>query len=76
MEEIRQLKNMCHYYFDLYVLSSLRVSGDKKHYQKQKRNAYHRLAQELKTDAFKCHFSNMGTTEELEIALSILKSWI
>ena len=75
MEEIRRLKNECHHYLDLYIMSTLRVQGDKKHYQKKKRNAYHRLMQELRTDAFKCHFSNMNTVEELEKALVILQSW-
>ena len=75
MEEIRQLKTLCHYYLDLYVTSTLRVAGDKKHYRKKLRQAYHRLAQELRTDAFKCHFGNMNTVEELERALVVLQKW-
>ena len=75
MEEIRQLKSMCHYYLDIYIVSTLRVFDDKKHYNKQKRKAYHRLAQELRTDAFKCHFGNMHTVEELQRALDLLKTW-
>ena len=75
MEEIRRLKSICYYHFEKYVSSTLRVEQDKKHYNKQKRNAYHRLAQELRTDAFKCHFGNMNTAEELEKALAVLKSW-
>ncbi len=51
------------------------MQNDKKHYHKQKKKAYHRLAHELKTDAFKCHFGNMNTVEELENALGVLKSW-
>lgn len=75
MEEIRRLKVECHYYLGLYIISTLRVYGDKKHYQKKKRNAYHKLAQELRTDAFKCHFGNMNTIAELQRALDILKNW-
>ena len=76
MEEIKRLKNLCHYYLDLYVVSTLRVTGDKKHYRKKLRQAYHRLAQELRTDAFKCHFGNMNTIEELNKALAIIKGWL
>ena len=76
MEEIREMKHICHHYFNEYVRSTLRVNGDKKHYQKKKRNAYHRLAQELRTDAFKCHFGNMNTIEELNKALTIIKGWL
>ena len=75
MEEIRRLKNICHQYLETYIKSTLRVSSDKKHYQKKKRQAYHRLAQELRTDAFKCHFGNMNTVKELERALVVLRSW-
>ena len=75
MEEIRRLKNICHQYLEPYIKSTLRVSSDKKHYQKKKRQAYHRLAQELRTDAFKCHFGNMNTVKELERALVVLRSW-
>ena len=75
MEEIKELKHICHYYFDKYVESTLRVSNDKRHYQKKKRQAYHRLAQELRTDAFKCHFGNMNTVDELHKALTIIKEW-
>ncbi len=75
MDEIRKLKSMCHYYLDLYIKSILRVTDDKRHFQKSKRNAYHRLAHELKTDAFNCHFSNMNNIEELQNALDILKNW-
>lgn len=75
MKNIKELKNICHYHFDKYVQSTLRAYGDKKHYHKRKKNAYHRLAQELKTDAFKCHFSNMNTMEELQRALSVIKKW-
>lgn len=75
MEEIRRLKNICHQYLETYIKLTLRVSGDKKHYQKKKRQAYHRLAQELRTDAFKCHFGNMNTVEELKRALAVLQSW-
>lgn len=75
MEEIRRLKHECHHYLNMYIISTLRVQGDKKHFRKKKRNAYHRLAQELRTDAFKCHFGNMNTVEELERALLVLKSW-
>lgn len=75
MKEIKELKNICHYYFDMYVQSTLRVYGDKKHYHKRRKNAYHKLAQELRTDAFKCHFGNMNTVEELQNALDIIKSW-
>lgn len=75
MGEIKELKGICHYYFDMYVKSTLKVLGDKRHYQKRRRNAYHKLAQELKCDAFKCHFSNMNTVEELQNAIDIIKSW-
>ena len=75
MEEIKRLKNICHQYLEIYIKSTLRISGDKKHYQKKKRQAYHRLMQELRTDAFKCYFSNMNTIEELEKALVVLQSW-
>lgn len=75
MENIKELKNICHYYFDRYVESTLEIKDSKKHFNKKRRNAYHRLAQELRTDAFKCHFSKMNTVEELEKALVILKSW-
>lgn len=37
MDEIKQLKNLCHHYLNLYVVSTLRVSGDKKHYQKKEK---------------------------------------
>ena len=69
MEEIRRLKNICHQYLETYIKSTLRVSSDKKHYQKKKRQAYHRLAQELRT------FGNMNTVKELERALVVLRSW-
>ena len=75
MEEIRRLKNVCHQYLETYIKSTLRVSGDKKHYKKQKRKAYQKLAQELKIDTCKCHFSNMNTVEELERALVVLQGW-
>lgn len=75
MEDIKELKNICHYYFDMYVQSTLRVYGDKKHYHKRRKNAYHKLAQELKVDAYKCHFGNMHTVEELQRALTIIKNW-
>ena len=73
--QIKELKALCHHYLDLYVVSTLRVQGDKRHYQKKKRKAYHRLAQELRTDAHKCHFRNMDTVEELERAIVVLQSW-
>lgn len=76
MEAIKQLKKECHFYLDKYIISNLRVQGDKKHYQKEKRKAYHKLAQELRTDAFKCHFGNMNDVSELKKSLSILKCWV
>ena len=74
MDELRQLKIEGHYLLNEYVKSTLKVFNNK-HYHKQKRKAYHRLAEELHTDKFKCHFSNMNTKEEIIKAINILKSW-
>lgn len=75
MEDIKELKSICHYHFDKYVKSTLRACGDKEHYHKKRKNAYHKLMQELRVDAYKCYFGNMHTVEELQRALTIIKNW-
>lgn len=75
MDEIKRLKGLCHHYLEAYIATTLTVPNSNKHYNKKKRNAYHRLAQELRTDAYQCHFRNMHTEEELRKALSVLQSW-
>lgn len=75
LKRLKRLKSECHYYFDKYVESTLDFKSSKKHYQNKRRIAYHKLAQELHTDAFKCHFSNMNNIEELEKALRVIKKW-
>ncbi len=75
MKEIKELKHLGHYYLNMYIKKTLRVENDKKHYQKMKRNAYHRLAQELRTDPYRCHFGCMNTIEEVILAINVLKKW-
>ena len=76
MEDVKELKHLGHYYLNTYIKTTLRVENDKKHYNKMKRHAYHRLAQELRTDPYKCHFGNMNTSEEVMLAINVLKKWI
>ena len=75
MEELKELKHEGHKLLNQYIISTLRVQGDKKHFHKKKKQAYHRLAQELRTDAFKCHFGNMHTIDEIKKAIVVLKGW-
>lgn len=75
MEELKQLKKEGHRLLTQYIVSTLKVQNDKKHFHKKTRQAYSRLAQELRTDAFKCHFGNMNTIEEANRAIVRIKSW-
>ena len=76
MEDIKELKHLVHYYLNTYIRTTLIVEKDKKHYNRMKRNAYHRLAQELRVDPYKCHFGNMNTVKEVMLAINILQKWL
>jgi hypothetical protein len=75
MNELKELKHEGHRLLNQYIVSTLLVQNDKKHFHKKTRQAYKRLAQELRTDAFKCHFGNMHTIDEVKKAIDVLKSW-
>jgi len=76
--EIAELKNLCHKIFDSYWYAQWVAQFEKnknKNINKFRRNAYHKLAQEMRVDAFKCHFRSMNDIDTLLLAYQIISKW-
>lgn len=74
MEEIKEMKNKCHAIFDAYWSAKVKCNN-RNHIVKLRRKAYHKLAKELGTDFFMCHFSKMNDINTLQRAYEILLKW-